>query len=260
MSHFAKQFSRTRLLIGDKGQEQLQQSFVLIVGLGAVGGHALEGIARAGVGHIRIVDFDQFDETNINRQLLATHATIGKSKTEIAFNRILEINPNCKVDRQETFYEQGKEELLFAPAFGKNRPSLVIDCIDSFASKVSLLASCLKREIPVLSSMGAARHTDAFAIKVADISKTSHCPLAKKVRLALREQGFSKGVTTLFSTEEIQPSQLAKSPQPSQADQTSTQENWKQTRLPLGSLPTITALFGTHLAHLAIQKIISEET
>lgn len=229
---------RTQLLIGSSACQRLHNGFAVVVGLGAVGGYAVEALARAGVGFLRLVDGDTIEPSNLNRQLLATHATLGRLKTEVALERCRSINPGCVVDPLPFFFDSGCEERLFAPLRCKAQPDLIIDCIDSVPAKSRLLAECLKRRLPVFSSMGAARRLDPFALRTADLSQTTHCPLAKAVRTALRKAGYTTGVTAVFSCE-------PPLPQPPGS--------------PLGSLSTLPALFGIHLAHLAIQHLISEE-
>lgn len=249
---FPPRLDRTRRLLGEQKLKKLQDSFVLIVGLGAVGGYALEGIVRAGVNRIRIVDFDRFSETNINRQLLATTKTLGHQKTDVAKQRILDINPHCQIESYPLFFDETSADEILGTDLGKNRPDLVIDAIDSVSAKGELLIQCLKRGIPVFSSMGAALRTKTEYIKTGDLMKSHGCALAKKMRLTLRKAGLNKGVTCVYSHETIQ----VKSFTP-QLPEKLPPEN-KNSRQPLGSLPTITAIFGMTLANLAIEKLTQE--
>ena len=149
---------RITLLFGDDAVNKLQQSTVMVVGCGAVGSFAIESLARSGVGHIIVIDFDKVEESNINRQLFATDSTIGKPKVEIAMSRIHDINPDIKVDAINTFFDDKTD-------FGK-KPDFVIDAIDSVQSKIALYKWCFKNNIPFVSSMGAARKTDPTQIKI----------------------------------------------------------------------------------------------
>lgn len=249
-----KRLHRTKLLLGEEKLRQLQNSFVVIVGLGAVGGFALEAIARSGVQNFRIVDFDRIEESNINRQILATNETIGRYKSQLALERIKSINPFSNVDKLDLFLDSSTIDSVLAPAFGFAKPSLVIDAIDSVSSKTLLLTECLQRHIPVFSSMGAALKRQTQFIKTGDLMETHGCGLAKEVRSAIRKKlNYSQtdnrpcGIVTVYSDEPLAAeckSSLASSSKDSQSPKT------------LGSLVTIPAIFGMTLANCAIQELI----
>ncbi|AFQ46174.1 dinucleotide-utilizing enzyme possibly involved in molybdopterin or thiamin biosynthesis [Desulfosporosinus meridiei DSM 13257] len=187
-------FSRTELLIGPSGQEKLQQSSVMIFGIGGVGSFTVEALARAGIGHLILVDFDDICLTNINRQLHALHSTVGEAKVEVMKRRIQEINPSAKVEAFKEFYS-----VTDADRFLDSNLSYVVDAIDTVSSKVSLAKECLLRGIPFISSMGAGNRLTAENYRVADLSKTSGDPLAKAMRKLLRKEGITKGVKVVFS-------------------------------------------------------------
>ncbi|MFA5258112.1 MAG: tRNA threonylcarbamoyladenosine dehydratase [Opitutales bacterium] len=238
-------FKRTRLLIGDEGLARLARARVLVVGLGAVGSFATEALARSGVGHLRVVDSDLITESNCNRQLYALTSTLGRSKAEAARERILDINPACEVDARTVFANAASlPELLAKPL------DIVVDAIDSLNSKVDLMAAALNAGIPIYSSMGAARRRDPSLIKVADISKTRVCPLARSVRSRLHRRGIESGVTCVYSTEPAPEDSFA---QPEAADI----PEQGRARVIMGSLPTITGIFGLTLANAVIDHLLT---
>ncbi|HBW38869.1 ThiF family adenylyltransferase [Desulfosporosinus sp. BICA1-9] len=187
-------FSRTELLIGNNGLEKLVQSTVMIFGIGGVGSFTVEALARAGIGHLILVDHDDICLTNINRQLHALHSTVGMAKVEVMKRRILEINPKANVETIKTFYTATD-----ADHFLDRKLDYVVDAIDTVSSKVNLAKECLLRKIPFISSMGAGNRLTAENYKVTDISKTSGDPLAKAMRKLLRKEGISKGIKVVYS-------------------------------------------------------------
>lgn len=190
------QFSRTELLTGQEGLSRLQNSKVTIFGLGGVGSYTAEALARAGIGAFKLVDFDEICLTNINRQLHALHSTIGKSKVDVMKQRMLDINPKAKIETFQSFYQEEGAEGFFT-----EKPDYVVDAIDTVKSKVSLAKECRRRGILLISCMGAGNRLDALSFRVADISKTSGCPLAKAVRKLLRKEGITEGFKVVFSPE-----------------------------------------------------------
>ncbi|MBE3584762.1 MAG: tRNA threonylcarbamoyladenosine dehydratase [Thermoanaerobacter sp.] len=189
-------FSRTELLIGEEGLAILAGSRVVVFGLGGVGSYAAEALVRAGVGNLVLVDFDRVCPSNINRQLHALTSTVGQYKALLMAERVKLINPDIRVEARVERYLPGVAESFFHPV-----PDYVIDAIDDVPAKVDLIASCVRRNIPVVSSMGAGNKLDPAAFKVADISQTAVCPLARTVRRRLRQLGITTGVTVVFSTE-----------------------------------------------------------
>lgn len=191
-----EQFNRQSLLIGSENTEKLISSSVIIFGLGGVGGFTVEALARTGIKNITLVDFDTIDITNINRQLIATHSTIGSEKTELFKKRILDINPKAIVTIHS---ERVTKENAFT-FFQDKKYDYAIDAIDTVTSKLALIEAAKKFNVPIISSMGFGNKLDPTLIEVADISKTSVCPLAKTIRRELKKRNIKK-VKTVFSLE-----------------------------------------------------------
>ena len=171
------QFSRTELVLGKENVEKLKKAKVAIFGIGGVGSFVAEGLARAGIGNFILVDDDTVSLTNINRQLIATHKTIGQNKVDIMKERILDINPEAKVETYKTFYMPDSEEKILDKSI-----DYVIDAIDTVTAKIALVENCKRLEIPIISSMGTGNKLDPTKLEISDISKTSVCPLAKVMR------------------------------------------------------------------------------
>jgi len=190
------QFSRNELAIGKEGLNKLKNTTVAILGVGGVGSFAAEACARSGIGRIILVDKDNVDITNINRQLVAYLSTVGKSKSAVMKERIADINPECEVIDMHMFYTEETYESFF-----DLKPDYVIDASDTVIYKIHIIKECLKRKIPIISSMGAANKMDPTRFQIADISKTHTDPLAKVIRTKLRKEGIKKGVTVVFSDE-----------------------------------------------------------
>lgn len=245
-----ERFLRIDRLIGREKRESLAEKRVCIVGLGAVGGYALEALARSGVGAFTLVDFDTVNLTNINRQLLALESTIGESKVELAKRRILDINPECKVNAMNMFAHDESMEVIFS-----EKPDVLIDAIDSMAPKLTLLEYAWNMGIPIVSSMGAAVHTDPFALKRDDLMKTHTCPLARQIRKKLRRRGVGKGITCIYSAETVD--YEYKDPDEEENPDRNEQElDRGRKRKVLGSLPTITGIFGLQIGHCALEKLL----
>lgn len=191
------QFSRTELAVGPEGLEILKNSTVAVLGIGGVGSIAAEALARTGVGRIILIDKDVVDITNINRQVHALLSTVGKPKAELMKNRIADINPECDAIALKMFYTEETYEELF-----KYPLDYVLDASDTVSYKIHVIKECLRRKIPIISSMGAANKMDPSRFQVADISKTTVDPIARVIRQKLRKDGIHKGVKVVFSTEE----------------------------------------------------------
>ena len=189
------QFSRTEMLIGKNGIEKLQKSKVAIFGIGGVGSFVVEGLVRAGIGNFILVDDDTVCLTNLNRQLIATHQTIGKPKVEIAKERILEINPNAKVEIYQKFFKPDTKGIL------DNTVNYIVDAVDTVTAKIELVIKANKLNIPIISCMGTGNKLDPTKFEVTDIYKTSICPLAKIMRKELRTRGI-KELKVVYSKEE----------------------------------------------------------
>jgi tRNA threonylcarbamoyladenosine dehydratase len=190
------QFSRNELAIGKEGLEKLKNTSVAILGIGGVGSFAVEALARSGIGRLILVDKDDVDITNINRQLHALLSTVGKFKADLMKERIADINPECEVISLKMFYTEETYEEFFS-----YKPDYVIDASDTISYKIHLMKECLKRNIPIISSMGAANKMDPTRFQIADISKTHTDPIAKVIRTKLRKEGIKKGIPVIFSDE-----------------------------------------------------------
>ena len=239
-----EQFVRTKLLLGTTKTEKIFNSKVTVIGLGAVGSFAVEILARMGVGTLTLVDFDVVQESNINRQLYALHSTINLKKTELAKKRVLDINPDCKVNTLNVFVNTDTFEQIFSDV-----PDIVIDAIDSYNPKLRLLEYCYKNNIKIISSMGAALKTDPFSVKYADLFETHHCKLAERLRGDLRSLGISKGIPCVFSE---QSPQVKPIPLPEQDGKKYGNNGGPKI---LGSTPVITGIFGILLANKAIELL-----
>lgn len=182
-----EQFSRTELLLGSKAMEKLAASRVAVFGIGGVGGHAAEALARSGIGEFDLIDNDVVSKSNINRQVIATMKTIGRYKADVMEERILDINPCAKIHKYKTFFLPGNAESF---PFGKF--SYIIDAVDTITAKIGIILEAEKAGCPVISSMGAGNKLEASQFKVSDIYSTKVCPLAKVMRHELKKRGIKK--------------------------------------------------------------------
>ncbi|KIL75425.1 ThiF family adenylyltransferase [Bacillus badius] len=190
------QFSRNELAFGQEGLDILQNSTVAILGIGGVGSFSVEALARSGVGRLVLVDKDTIDITNVNRQLPALLSTVGQPKAEVMKERIADINPECEVITLNMFYTEETYEEFF-----KYDLDFVVDASDTISYKIHLMKECLKRNTPIISSMGAANKLDPTRFQITDISKTHTDPIAKVIRTRLRKEGIRKGIPVVFSDE-----------------------------------------------------------
>jgi tRNA A37 threonylcarbamoyladenosine dehydratase len=244
-----ERFKRTALLIGDHAYKRLASSHVTVVGLGAVGYHAAEAMVRYGIGGIRLVDFDVIRESNINRQLLALDSTTGMAKAAAARQRLLDINPNLKVETHESFLHHDTFHQLF------RRPTdLVVDAIDSFSPKLTLVSLLMRQQIPLVSSMGAALRTDPLAVTVDDIWETKVCPLAGRMRKFLRRQGVQGHFPCVYSTETPAHALVP----PEQEEDEPFYDRGRQ-RNTIGSISYITGIFGYIAASEALKSLLAHE-
>lgn len=196
------QFTRTRLTLGQKNMEILQNSRVIVFGIGGVGSYVVEALVRSGIGAIDIVDDDKICISNLNRQLYALHSTIGRDKVDVAEERIHDINPDCKVTKHKTFYIPET-----ADQFDFSQYDYIVDCIDTVTGKLELIMRAKALKKSVISSMGAGNKVDPCQLKVADISRTSVCPLARVMRNELKKRGI-KRLKCVFSTEPVIPPRI----------------------------------------------------
>ena len=234
---------RTELLVKEEGIERLQSANILIVGLGGVGSFAAEFLVRSGIENLTIVDGDTVDITNINRQLPALNSTIGKNKTDVVAERILDINPEINLKKINEFLEPERmEEILTQEKF-----DYVLDCIDSLSPKLALIITCKRKKIKLVSAMGAGGKTDPSKVMVKDISKTNNCFLAKQIRKKLKKEQIHKGFRCVFSTE-IQDENSLKMTDGS---------NYKKSFY--GTISYMPAIFGLYAAAEVIRFLLKKE-
>ncbi|MBF0185116.1 MAG: tRNA threonylcarbamoyladenosine dehydratase [Magnetococcales bacterium] len=234
--------SRTAILLGEAGLARLQQSHILLAGLGGVGSYAAEALARAGIGRLTLIDHDVVAPSNINRQLPATLTTLGQKKVVVMGQRLADIHPHCQLELLDQFLlPETIPELL-----EKTRPDWVLDAIDSLNCKVALLLAAQERSIAVASSMGAGGRLDPTRITVSDVLDTQICPLAREVRSRLRRRGAKRGIIAVWSTENPHP------PAPPEANEHG------RSRAVNGTISYLPALFGLTLAGIAIQALLQK--
>ena len=256
MSHLHR-FSRTELLIGPDGLAKLQRSSVAIFGLGGVGGMAAEALCRAGVGRLIIVDFDDICLTNVNRQIHALDGTVGRAKVQVMAERMQAINPAAEIIPFKDFYAEENSDFLLAQGV-----DYVVDAIDHFTSKLHLIRSCRERDLPIISSMGAAAKLDPGKVRVADIAETSNCRMARAVRKLLKKQGIARGVTVVFSTEGYRAQQVKDGGCkgdcicPNKDDQVFS---CRHRRVILGSISYVPAIFGLTMAGVVVNDLLARE-
>ena len=181
------QFSRTQLLLGEEGMKKLAGARVAVFGIGGVGGYVCEALVRSGVGAFDLIDDDKVCLTNLNRQIIATRKTVGKYKTDVMKERMLEINPDVKVETHKCFFLPEN-----ADDFPFEEYDYIVDAVDTVTAKISLVMKAKEKGVPIISSMGAGNKLDASQFKVADIYKTKVCPLAKVMRRELKKRGVRK--------------------------------------------------------------------
>ena len=189
------QFSRTELLFGEEAIKKLQASRVAVFGIGGVGGYTIEALVRSGVGAIDLIDNDTVCLSNLNRQIIATHSSVGKDKVDVAEERLLDINPDIKIKKYKIFYTPETKSM-----FNFAEYDYVVDAIDTVVGKLSIIEEAKRANVPVISSMGAGNKIDPTKFEVADISKTSVCPLARVIRQELKKRKISK-VKVVYSKE-----------------------------------------------------------
>ena len=232
---------RTALLLGDEKLDLLRRAHVLVVGLGGVGAYAAEMIARAGVGRMTIADADTVSTTNINRQLVALHSTVGRPKAEVLAERLRDIDPDLELTVLNRFIrDEETYSLLDAAPY-----DYVVDAIDTLSPKLALILAALERRLPLVSSMGAGAKTDPTQLEIADISKTHHCPLAHMLRKRLHKAGVRRGFYAVFSPEPMREGAMI----------LCEEQNKKSN---VGTISYLPALFGIGCASVAIRGIIGE--
>lgn len=230
---------RTALLLGEDKMSRLSNAHVLVVGVGGVGAYAAEMLCRAGVGELTIIDADTVNTTNINRQLPATHSTVGRLKTEVLAEHLLDVNPALRLHALPIYLkEEAVGQLLETEKY-----DFIVDAIDTIAPKCALLGEALRRGIPIVSSMGAGAKSDITQIRFADLWETYHCGLAKAVRTRLKKEGLRRSLPVVFSTE--------------QADRRAviTVEGEQNKKSTAGTISYMPAVFGCYLAEYVIRKL-----
>lgn len=248
-------FSRTELLVSPEGLEKLRNASVAVFGLGGVGGYAAEALCRAGIGRITIVDFDDVCLTNINRQIHAMSGTVGKAKALLMAERMHQINPDAEIIPYKDFYSAENSEFLLSADY-----DYVVDAIDHITSKLHLIRSCRQKGLPIISSMGAAAKLDPTRIRVADISETHKCRMARIVRKLLKKDGIEKGVKVVFSTEEYREQAVFENICrtdcicPNKEDQVFS---CRQRRVILGSSSFIPGIFGLTMAGVVVNDLLA---
>lgn len=235
--------SRMRLMVGESALKKLEKSHVCIVGCGAVGGYVLESLARAGIKHLTLIDFDTISITNINRQLLALNSTIGQKKVDVARQRIADISNDIQVDTLEILINQETVSKII-----EIKPDFVVDAIDSLNPKVCLIETLVKNNIPFVSCMGAALKTKANLIQVEKMKNTRNDPLAGFIRKYLRRRGVPLDFNVVYSPELTKDKSKLAMPE-------SVPEKGRA-RHQMGSLPTITGIFGLTCAQVALDYFI----
>lgn len=241
--------TRTRVLLGDAALERLARSRVYLFGLGAVGGYVAEGLARSGVGMLRLVDFDVFKDSNRNRQLLALRSTLDRPKVEVAAERIRDINPRATVEAVRAFaHDDTLGELL------SGGPDIIVDAIDSLNPKTAVIRAGHELGTPVFSALGAATRLDAGAVDFAPLFEARGCPLGRLVRKRLRRRGVEGGDLWCVYSREERNRDAVREPEEDERDE-EREFNQGRRRRVLGSLSTITGIFGLRLAHEVILRL-----
>ncbi len=238
-------YSRTQLLVGSEGIALLREARVAVFGLGGVGSYAVEGLARAGVGHLLLVDNDRVEPSNSNRQIIATDPVMGRPKTDVARERILLINKDAEVETLCVFIDTASLDSIFTRDF-----DYAIDAIDTIQSKVLLIKEFLHRRKIHISSMGAANRLSYTGIRVDDISRTRSCPMARVVRKKLREQGISTGIRCVYTEAAIDVTMGKDSGAGSEAE-------YVENRKPQGTISYLCGLMGLTASGVIINDILS---
>ena len=241
-----ERFSRIIQLLGEENFNKLNRKKITIIGLGAVGGFAAEGLARSGISKFRLVDFDAVSITNINRHVAALESTIGIPKIKAVADRIRDINPDAEIEEMEIFASRETFEEIF-----NNRPDLVIDAIDSLGPKIELISYIHEKRLNGISSMGAALRTDPLKVRTADLFETDVCPLARNLRKHLRRRGINSGIKCVYSFE----NPLKSGMRIPEENETSDFIRGRERNI-LGSYPAVTAVFGLVIADCGIKNLL----
>ncbi|MDC7293993.1 tRNA threonylcarbamoyladenosine dehydratase [Butyrivibrio sp. DSM 10294] len=246
-----EQFSRTAMLLGEEGINKLSDSKVLVFGVGGVGGFVVEGLARAGVGHIDIVDNDSVCLSNLNRQIIALHSTVGMDKADVCRNRIKDINPECEVNVFKCFYLPETADQFDFAAY-----DYVIDAIDTVTAKIDIIVKCTEAGIPVLSSMGTGNKLDPTQIEVTDIYKTEMDPLAKVMRRELKKRGVRKLKVVYSGEKALKPDYSFDSEKEETLADNEQSGSTGRKKLPPGSVSFVPSVAGLVIASEVIKDIL----
>ena len=241
------QFSRTRLLVGDEPLRRLAASRVAVFGIGGVGGYCVEALARSGVGALDLYDDDTVSESNLNRQIVALHSTLGQPKAEVMARRVLDINPRCQVRAIRMFYLPGN-----GGGVDLTRYDYVADAIDTVAAKLDLIERCKALQIPIISAMGSGNKLDPTAFEVTDISRTQGCPLARVMRKELRRRGISHLKVVWSREEPMTPLEAAVTETPAGGG---TRPGTSGRRATPGSMPFVPAAAGLVMASAVVREL-----
>ncbi|MFN0215021.1 MAG: ThiF family adenylyltransferase [Saprospiraceae bacterium] len=229
---------RTEILLGEATLERIKNLQIMVIGLGGVGSFAAEFLARAGVGNMTIVDGDTVDLSNTNRQLPALHSTVGKRKTEVMAERMMDINPALNLTVRDEFINPKSVKDLITSEF-----DYVFDCIDSIQPKQYIIVACKQKGLRIVSSMGAGGRIDPSKVQVADLSETFNCPFAQQVRKGLKKKGVYRGVTVVFSSERVSKEHMMMT------------DGSKFKKSFYGTSSYIPALFGLHMASVVVRDM-----
>lgn len=242
-------FSRSALLLGETAIHTLSRARVAVFGVGGVGGHCVEALARSGVGQLDLYDDDTVSLSNINRQIAALHSTVGRSKAQVMTDRVQDINPDCRVRAIPMFYLPAN-----ADGVDLTQYDYVVDCIDTVSAKLELISRCTASSIPIISAMGTGNKLDPSALRVSDISKTTGCPLARVMRKELRKRGIEH-LNVVWSTE---PPHTPLSQAQAETPATDTRPGSTARRDTPGSLPFVPATAGILMASTVVRELIGE--
>lgn len=244
-------FSRNELIWGKKAQDTLKEKHIAVFGLGGVGGYALESLARSGIEHFTIVDFDKVSVTNINRQIIALHSTVGENKAKLFKERLLDINPDVKINVIENFYNTRLNDLIFA-----EKVDFVVDAIDTMRSKIELLTYCKNNDIPVVTSMGAGNRLDPTMLYLTDISKIENKKdvFVKNILYQLAQNGIESGITAVVSREKPH---VAEKIMNTEKIQTPDGEYFEFNKISPGSTPFVPAVAGYYMAFFVLKSLLN---
>ncbi len=250
MSQVLHQFSRNQLAIGQQGLDLMKDATVAVLGIGGVGSFSVEALARSGVGKLILIDKDDVDITNINRQIHSLMSTIGQSKVDLMADRVKDINPDCEVVRLHMFYTDETYERLF-----EHDLDFVVDASDTISYKIHLIKQCIDRDIQIISSMGAANKMDPTKFEIANIFDTSYDPIARVIRTKLRKEGYKKGIPVVFSKE-----QPIKIREDVRQEITPENPNTRKAEQPPSSNAFVPSVAGLIMASHVVQEILKPIT